>query len=141
MQRWKSEQRPRLPPAPQVVQTAQLQNEMNHVLNEDTLSPSEKARQYGEVLHKFQQSHEKARSPSVPTVSPAPPSPTTTTPPSLQDRILESVPHTMRCKAQLLMGMLKQHPHMTWNEQGVLEYEGKPAHGSNMIDLVNDVLR
>ncbi|KAL4226354.1 hypothetical protein ACF0H5_014337 [Mactra antiquata] len=73
---------------------------MNHVLNEDTLSPSEKARQYGEVLHKFQQSHENA---SVPTVSPAPPSPTTTTttPPSLQDRILESVPHTMRRKAHL----------------------------------------
>jgi len=30
---------------------------------------------------------------------------------------------------------------MRWDHQGVLKYQGKPVAGSNVIDLVNDVIR
>lgn len=147
MQRWKSEHRPRLPPAPQVAKTAELQNKMQHTMGNDVLSESEKAQQYGETLHKFQQAYDKAKPSSRMTIQPDPPStnssnerpdPTAT---GLTERIMESVPKTMQRKARLLLNMVKQHPNMAWNDQGELVYDGKPVHGSHIIDLVNDVLR
>lgn len=136
MQRWKSEHRPRLPPPPQVTQTSHLQNEMQNVLQDHTLSESEKVQEYGQALQKFQLSLQKAKG-QTPT-SPPPTPPRTQT---LTERIMQSVPQTMRRKAELLLHMLKDHPHMSWGDQGVLEYDGKPIQGSNIIDLVNDVLR
>ena len=151
MQRWKMEQRPRLPPSPQVTQTADLQKEMNQTLKNDDLSESEKAQKFGQMLHQFQVSHKKAQGPSVKTVKPVNPSVTPTVKPpvpppdtsasTLKDRIMDSVPPTMRRKATLLLNMMGNNPHLTWNKQGELEYEGKRIEGSNIIDLVNDVLR
>ena len=46
MNRWKNEQRPRLPPSPQVAQTSSLQKEMNSVLENEQISESEKAQRY-----------------------------------------------------------------------------------------------
>lgn len=154
MNRWKSEQRPRLPPPPQVSQTSDLQKQMGEVLQNESLSESEKAQHYGQVLQKFQLSHQKAREPATLAV-PAPAAQAQVpavpaaqgaqgaqaAPATLTDRILESVPNTMRRKTQLLLHFLQNHPHMSWNEQGMLEYHGKPIQGSNIIDLVNDVIR
>ena len=142
MQRWKTEQRPKLPPSPQVVQTVDLQKEMGSVLQRDDLSESEKAQRFGETLQKFQLAHKKAiEQPTTTTVSKPPPPPSTEKPTSMQERILDSVPATMRRKAKLLLHMLEGHPDMTWDAHGTLEYQGKPVVGSNVIDLVNDVLR
>ena len=138
MNRWKNEQRPRLPPSPQVAQTSSLQKEMNSVLENEQISESEKAQRYGQALHQFQVSHKKAIGPveEYGEQSTEEPKPIT-----MKDQIMDSVPHTMRRKATLLLNMIKDHPNLRWDEHGVLEYEGKPIPGSNIIDLVNDVLR
>ena len=57
------------------------------------------------------------------------------------DLILESVPPSSRRKAKLLLQMLRRHPDVSYNEQGELQYLGKAVSGSNIIDLVNDVIR
>lgn len=141
MNRWKTEQRPRLPPSPQVAQTADLQNEMGSVLQREDLSESEKAQLFGQTLQKFQLAHKKAVHPQ-PTQPSLPSLPIEKKKPlGIHDRIVDSVPTSMRRKAKLLLQMLEEHPQMSWNDQGVLEYNGKPIPGSNVIDLVNDVIR
>jgi hypothetical protein len=35
----------------------------------------------------------------------------------------------------------KSSPDISWNEKGELKYKGETVQGSNVVDLVNDVLR
>lgn len=135
MQRLKTESRPMLPPSPQVTQTAELQSKMKDVLDDPQLSESEKVMQYGQTLRKFQDSHQKAKplqSSSVPTPVPEQ---------TIKNKIIESVPANLQRKAKLMLQLLEHHPKMSWNDQGELTYAGKRIAGSNVIDLVNDMLR
>jgi hypothetical protein len=47
----------------------------------------------------------------------------------------------MKAKAQLLLKKMKSSPDNSWNEKGELKYKGETVRGSNVVDLVNDVLR
>ena len=142
MNRWKVEQRPKLPPNPQVTQTSDLQKEMMSVLQKDNISESEKAQLFGQTLQKFQFAHNKAMKPETKHIHQPPSSiDETQTSKTINARIVGSVPVTLQRKAKLLLQMLEDHPSMSWNEQGNLEVNGKPISGSNIIDLVNDVLR
>ena len=55
--------------------------------------------------------------------------------------ILDSVPRTFIRKAQLLLSILKDNPNMTWDDDGTVKLYGKAIQGSDIIGLVNDVLR
>jgi hypothetical protein len=35
---------------------------------------------------------------------------------------------------------MKSSPDISWNEKGELKYKGETVQGSNVVDLVNDVL-
>jgi hypothetical protein len=59
----------------------------------------------------------------------------------IDDEILESVPKTMKAKAQLLLKKIKSSTDIKWNEKGELKYKRETVQGSNVVDLVNDVLR
>lgn len=137
MQRYKRDrsERPRLPPNPYVTNTAQNQRELSSVLERSDLSESEKEQKYGETLQKFQMSHKKALQPSL--VIPD----SNNRNDSLHERIIESVPLSMKRKAKSLLSVLESHPRMSWDEHGVLSYDDSPIEGSNIIDLVNDAIR
>ena len=47
----------------------------------------------------------------------------------------------MRKKAKLLVSWLENNPDLSWDEDGRVKMYGKPVAWSNIIDLVNDVLR
>jgi hypothetical protein len=55
--------------------------------------------------------------------------------------VFDSVPKTFTRKAQLLMRRLRKQPEVRWNEKGEVILKGKHIPGSNLADLVNDVLR
>lgn len=55
--------------------------------------------------------------------------------------VLDSVPKSMRNKADRLLQRLKSNPAVKWNALGELEYDGRVIKQSNLTDLVNDVLR
>ena len=55
--------------------------------------------------------------------------------------IVESVPKTLKNKALRLLKRLRNDPSSQWNDRGELIIEGSAISGSNMMDLVNDVLR
>jgi hypothetical protein len=40
-----------------------------------------------------------------------------------------------------LLKKMKSSPDISWNEKGELKYKGETVQGSNVVDLVNDVLR
>jgi hypothetical protein len=55
------------------------------------------------------------------------------------DRLVSPIPGVS--KAELLLTKMKTNRDITWNEKGELKYKDKIVHGSNIVDLVNDVLR
>ena len=138
MKRWKEEQiqKPRLPPNPNVSATASLQRDLSSVMADEDMSEAEKAQLFGETLHKFQSAHKKAlqdQSLKLPSVI--------SSSSRMNQLVLDSVPSTMKRKAQLLLNILKDNPNMTWDDDGTVKLYGKAIEGSNIIDLVNDVLR
>ena len=57
-------------------------------------------------------------------------------------QIIDSVPKTMQNPAELLIQKLKDHSDIiSWNDYGQLVLEGSIVPNSNIIDLVNDVMR
>jgi hypothetical protein len=58
----------------------------------------------------------------------------------IDNEILESVPKTMKAKVQLLLKKMKSSPDISLNEKGELKYKGETVQGSNVVDLVNNVL-
>ena len=52
---------------------------------------------------------------------------------------MDTVPKTMQAKARRLMEHLKRD--IAWNARGELIHEGVSVTGSNVVDLVNDILR
>ena len=57
-------------------------------------------------------------------------------------QIIDSVPKTMQTCAKLLIQKLKDHSDIiSWNNNGQLVLEGSIVPNSNIVDLVNDVMR
>ena len=52
---------------------------------------------------------------------------------------MDTVPNTMQAKARRLMEHMKRN--IYWAGRGELIHEGVPVAGSNVVDLVNDLLR
>ena len=52
---------------------------------------------------------------------------------------MDTVPKTMQGKPRRLLERMKRN--MYWTARGELIHEGVPIAGSNVVDLVNDVLR
>ncbi len=80
--------------------------------------------------------------PVVSRVSTSPPAAIETeTKDAMEEEILESVPKTMKTKAELLVRKMKADRNIAWSEKGELKYKEETVRGSNVVDLVNDVLR
>lgn len=137
MNRWKREQRPRLPPDPKVVHTVSLQKDLSSVLGDEDMSEAEKSQKYGETLHKFKLAHKKALQETKPQLPPT----VLQKDKNIRDRILESVPLSYRRKAEQILSWLGKNSKLTWEEDGTVKLYGKPIAGSNIVDLINDALR
>lgn len=58
-----------------------------------------------------------------------------------ESEILESVSTSVRHKAKQLVRIVKENPYLTWNERGELIHKQTTLAGSNIIDLVTDILK
>ena len=135
MNHWKQEQRPRLPPDPNVVHTVSLQKDLSSVLADDDISEAEKSKKYGETLHKFKLAHKKA----LQKIQPAPMYHQLRE--NIHDRILENVPLSYRLKAEQLLSWIENNSKITWDEKGRVKVYGKPIANLNIVDLINDTVR
>lgn len=60
---------------------------------------------------------------------------------SVEKDVLETVPKPFLKKAHILMKRLRNNANVQWNEKGEVILNGNHIRGSNLADLVNDVLR
>ena len=58
----------------------------------------------------------------------------------IEKELLESLPRSLKTKGKLLLEQLKAN-NVTWNAAGELIIDSVKYHGTNIIDLVNDVMR
>ena len=137
-----------------------LQEGMQKLLNNPTVSDEEKAKLYGHYLQEYLTMKNKQtqvyRSAAAPQPSPTPAPAPGASPagptasgaaaaPGVDDaierEILLSVPKTMQKQASMLVERIKQDPRLDWNKRGELVVQGASVPNTNVVDLVNDVLR
>ena len=125
-----------------------LKSEMNDVLSNPDLKPDEKMKLYNQSFQQYKSLHEqKDKQPLPVQIMPSVVNNSNfETKTSLSDQtaadVLQSVPKTLKPRAELLLKKLKEKQDlMNWNDRGELVYNGRVIKGSNMIDLVNDVIR
>ena len=111
-----------------------LDKKMQTILERDDLSADELLKLYDQWFTQYLNIYDDYR-----------PRPVAVVPePVKQDLIdnenLERVPKTMKAKVQLLLEKKKSSPDISWNEKEELKYKGETVQGSNVVDLVNDVL-
>ena len=155
-----TQRKPLIPPL--TAQVNYLDSEMDSLLRRHDLTQDEKANMYNQILQQYLTYYDKRMSQPV-CVSFVPPkqvvvpkpienedtkTPETAElvlsrlPGEIESDILESVPTTMKARARQLVKKLKDNRDLIgWNDKAQLVFEGRLIPGSNVIDLVNDVLR
>ena len=58
-----------------------------------------------------------------------------------EDRIVKNVTRTYQAITKKLIGHLKDYMGVSWNAKGEMVIDGKTLPGSNITDLVNDIIR
>jgi hypothetical protein len=116
-----------------------LDRDMNQIINhKNEEDQHEQASQYAQLLMRYlaRLDQVKKRPLGVVTVKTQ-----STTNPAMESDIVQGVPKTYERKARAILQRLKEDQDVSWNEKGEFVYKGEPVLGSNMTDLVNDVLR
>ena len=124
----------------------------HNVIDQKDLNDGDKVKLYNQVLQRY--NHLSDRRDKQPTrvvvvkddatterATPEKPAaaPATAAPSAVEADIVDSVLKTMKVKIKKLMDRLKTQ--LSWTDRGELLNVGTSVPGSNMVDLVNDVLR
>ena len=127
------------PANPTLKTMTSLDDRLKDVLTKSNSSDDTQVKQYNQTLQRYLTYEDKYLSPSSATAATVQSVPTS----DLWEKdILESVPINAKKKAQLLLNRIKASDgSVGWNAQGELLVKGRPVAGSNILDLVNDVLR
>ena len=105
-----------------------LDKKMQTILDREDLSADERLKLYDQSFTRYLNVYDDYR-PRPVEVAPEP-----VKQDLVEDEILESVPKTMKAKAQLQLKKIKSSPDISWNEKGELKYKGETVQGSNMVD-------
>ena len=129
--------RPKPPIGQRVKVMDTLDKKMQTILDSENIPTDQRLKLYDQSLYIYLNVFDDYRpKPEVST-----PTPESESPDPIESEILDSVPKTTRGKAELLLIKMKTNRDITWNEKGELKYKDKIVHVSNIVDLVNDVLR
>lgn len=137
---------------------SELDQEIRQVLETEGVSDHEKMQRYQQTLQRYltrtdqyrgrplgrmEMVHPKQRPEKTPNMEMGEQESTQGADPvsKMEKRVLEAVPKTMRRKTKLLLDHMKEVSDISWNDQGEITVGGQTLKGSNLIDLVNDVLR
>ncbi|KAF4529188.1 hypothetical protein B566_EDAN017653 [Ephemera danica] len=116
-----------------------LDTEMSKVLHDKNLNVHDAWRQYEQMLQRYLSSVARSKEPiKIPLVEN-----NDYGPPTMSDDIVQSMGNNpvLSRKAKLLMNLLSRSPYISWDESGRVMINNQLLHGSNIIDLLNDVLR
>lgn len=119
--------------------SSNLDSEMESLLNDNNMDEKEKWMKYQQVLQRYLHFKEQDRQPlrlSLESDIPEPP-----LKPELHQEIITAVPKLFRKKAELLINRLNTSNNITWNSVGEVSIKGERLVGSNITDLVSDMVR
>lgn len=130
-----------LPPTVKALNT--LDQDMEVILKNASLSNEDKIQQYQQVLQRYLTYHDQYQNKMNPVQVQTTTTTTSPTPDKgmLEQDILASVPPSLRRRAGLLLHRVKLSRYIGWNDRGELVLNGKAIPDTNMIDLINDALR
>ena len=122
-----------------------LDDKIKEVLDDNSLNEHSRVKKYSQVLQQYMNIRENLHTTDVtPThVNNAVDSTSSTRPTPLyaEESIIETVPRTFRTRAKHLLRFIKNNDEIQWNNNGVVSYKDNVLQNSNIIDLVNDVIR
>jgi hypothetical protein len=140
------------PTPPLVSALANSDQGMNQALYDDEMTDEERLDAYRRELASYRnfQSQRSVRQP-VPVRLTNPAKAEAPTPPILQqeqgpvlstryERVVADIPKSYKRRARVLLNSLSTDPRVNFDERQQLVYQGKPVVGSNIVDLVNDVV-
>ena len=110
-----------------------LDDDMKTVLDRRDLTDQEKVRQYNQILQRYLEYQDHLRTPSLSKVS--------QNVKEDEEEIIRTVPPKYQRKAQHILKRIQHASNMNWNERGEYIHNGEVIRGSNIVDLVNDVVR
>lgn len=114
-----------------------LDIEMKRLMDTSQLDDRNKWMQYQQVLQRYLRLKDQERQPLKLTMEESRGDTNST----LMDEIVESVPAMFKRKARLLLQRLVDSEDITWDRRGEVTIKGKTITGSNITDLVGDVVR
>ena len=110
-----------------------LDDDMKTVLDRRDLTDQEKVRQYNQILQRYLEYQDHLRTPSLSKIS--------QNVKEDEEEIIRTVPPKYQRKAEHILKRIQHAPNMNWNERGEYIHNGEVIKGSNIVDLVNDVVR
>ena len=104
---------------------------INNALSDKMLTPSEQLLYYNQALQKREQYVDQSIPEKISKIEEDP----------IEEEVIGSVPRTYQNKASLLVKKWKRNGVLGWNKEGNLMYNGEVIPGTNIVDIVNDVVR
>lgn len=127
-----------------------LESEMEDVMKRTELSAAERLQLFSELQGRYLKLVKKPDPTPVTIVQPPSaltpdvshkPSMTVENGDHIEQMIVNSAPARLKSKAQAIVEILKRNPQiLSWNDAGQMVYNNKVYEGSNITDLVNDLL-
>ena len=149
-QQWRSAA-PVIPSLPDSLETSisTLDQEMKDILLDKTGDVHTKAQLYQQVLQRYLNLADKYRQRPLGSIEISQSSrqptyvepPLLKTEPSVKDYLLRNIGKTQHNKAARLLEELETIPELTWDNQNQMVYSGKTIKGSNVVDLVKDLVQ
>ena len=111
-----------------------LDSKMTSILNKTGIDVSEKVRLYNQALLRYNDMAKMSATKPTPVVVVD----ETTTTTDIMGEVVTTLPKALQEKGRQLVSRLKT---TQWNDRGELLHEGVVVPGSNVVDLVHDLLR
>lgn len=116
-----------------------IENDMNKILYDPQMEDRTKWGQYQQMLQRRQFFHDQMRQPTeIPIIEKYNTNKST---PKFEEEILRTLPKAFKNKGELLFNRLCCNEIITWDSNGTVSINGSPLVGSNIVDLVCDVVR
>lgn len=123
-------------PSPLASKLSRLDAEMKDVLNKADLDDETKLSAYSQVLSRYLSARAQyARPTPIPIVD------VPTSSPAAVEIQLDAIPKQYQKKAQLLIDHIRKSPHLGWNQRNEVVINGESLTNTNILDLVDDLVR
>jgi hypothetical protein len=124
---------------PYTKSVSSIEAQLDHVLNETTLPEYDRWVKFVEIFQKYRQKLQEHNNPIKVDIIEIEKDAIQKNQPN-SDRIVNEVPARYQNKARLFLDRLRDSD-ISWNNGGIVLIRGESIQGSNISDLINDVLR